>query len=338
MQYSKNSKIFIFPLKCVPTNWLEQKEIWVTNPETDLIYFIITKTMKGVKEKAIDPVGILTEGKYYKLMPRDSLPTRTNIKDALDYGLGSSDAREKLKSASNFDSRFSKPKPVANLLKAVKNLNDDNREKKSNSKRFSRDEEQFGTFLGKRAAKPFHNTFLSESGDQNPLANEYKSSAKLLKESVHSTYDKILNDVTLQTSRRANQALGAWPSGSESEKQAKSSHQSLLNFLSKQKVGSQNENKEPLEYLREPSYRPQLSDLAKLGGYTKEPVEDMRMALEDRHFSYEQEMAEQRESTLKKAINTINKAKYKPGSAFYESPKLHEHPGSLPSVFNGGGY
>lgn len=309
----------------------------MTNPEIDLVYFIITKSVRGSNEKGIDPVGILIQGKYFKLMPKNSSASGSTFKEPADYSLNTHESRDKQKIVENFDSRFSKPKPVAGLLKAVKHFKEETHEKRPASNRFIRDDDLPSTYLGKRAAAPYQNNFLGETGEQNALASEYMSSAKLLKEAVQTSYDKILNDVTLQTSRKTNQALGAWPAGSESEKQANTSHQHLINFLTKQKGSSQNENKEPLDYLKDSSYRPQMSDLAKLGGFPKEPVDDRRMHLEERGFSYEHEVPEHRESTLKKAINAINKTKFKQGSTFYESPKLNEHP-TLPSVFNGGGF
>lgn len=201
MQYSKNSKIFIFPLKCVPTHWLDHKEVLVANQKTELIYFIITKPIEGVVEQTIDPVGILIKGKCYKLTLRSSdsdIPALVEANKSLhrlaeDKNL----TRGSHRPTASFDSRFSKPKPVASLLKAVKSCADDTPERKPNGKQYDRDIETNRGFIGKRAVMHFQSSFIDDTSHEKVLASEYMSSAKQLKEAVHTSYDKILNDVTL---------------------------------------------------------------------------------------------------------------------------------------------
>lgn len=332
------SKIFFFPLKCVPTEWVEKKEIWVNSSETQLIYFIITKASAVPNPEPIVPVKIILNS-FFKLLPKNHVVERDTYMpggDSLARGAEDSDT-DKRKSGKTQDDRFSRPKPLTQWQKPSRTFLDTMPEKKLYPRQFDREDSLTSEFLGKRLQN--HHLFEpSKMENENleslhPLAAETYSSLKLLKETTRTSYDKIMSDMALQTSRRTNQDLGAWPFRSEEEKQSKNAN--LLNFLSKSKTGQLLDKVESTEHsmLKDAFLKSKAAEVKPFGSLESLLSKDKRMFSSGTEFYPGGEYREQRESTLKKAISAIRSSKFKTGVDYYGSPKLHEQPAGFPPGF-----
>lgn len=340
--YSKYSKIFFFPLKCVPTEWIEKKDIWVGNKEVQLIYFIVTKLPSGQNPDPIVPVQIIIPRNFFKLLSRKHVVERdtyipegeTTPRDDDIYN------EKKRQTTRGQEDRFSRPKLPLQFQKNQRGIHESKHEKRPLSRGIEAGDSQLDEFLGKRHQYSYQDHPTSESENLrslNLLNSENYSPLKLLKETTRTTYDKIKSDMALQTSRRTNQDLGTWPFRSEEEKQTKNS--TLLNLLTKSKTGRLQDQPDTREQesLRDSFLRQKYTEHKSLPGLenllaAKERL--MHGQVHDRFTtSVVTEYREPKESTLQKAFSTIRSSKFKLGVDHYGSPKLHEQTTSFPPGF-----
>lgn len=301
--------------------------------DIQLIYFIVSKA-SSPPTNPIVPNAIVTDGTYYKLLPKKHVIERDTYmagSETLNKGHEDYDA-DKKRLSKVLDDRFSRPKLPSQFQKPTKSFNTMKPEKGLYSRKFDREESQTSEFLGKRLQQHFLEPTRAENDNPDvdfPFSTESFSSIKLLKETAGRAYDKILNDITLQTSKRTNQDLGAWPLRSEEEKQSKNIN--LLNFLSKNKIRT-HEPDEVKDTLKERFMNSKLIESMKPTGIESILSKERRLYDHDL-LSGEYRERERRESTLSKAISAIRSSKFKTGVDHYGSPKLHEQHTTFPPGF-----
>lgn len=75
-QYSKDSKIFFFPMKAVPNQWLEKREFWINGTNKQLLYFIVTKISNNKQTPTIAPILTNSQNTFYKLTSKSHIMER----------------------------------------------------------------------------------------------------------------------------------------------------------------------------------------------------------------------------------------------------------------------
>lgn len=259
IEYSATCKIFIFPMKSVPSFWLEKKEFWVESPSTELIYLIVIKASNSNVEKKISPVKLDPSAySFYKLYAKSHVLEREvyqaeNQQPMRKYYKPDYQPHQQ---EEKYDNRDRERQPRHNHQQSMedyiarKNYNsvfqraskmvmsqeefDYNPHKNTIFEDVLRDDT-----LGKRTLQDLE--VLRDYSNNSSQDNNNYDKQRQMKEGRRNNFARLLNDMTLQTSKRNNQDPSQVQPVDSTTKEKEYRHK-LISYLNKPANKTHNEN------------------------------------------------------------------------------------------------